>query len=118
MSSDEWVGLIENSVPLTRQWTIGCREADVVKPSHGNESPAGRGIACRSRRENGKHDSRDGEEQAVGQVTTDHRPPTTDLVDEQDTTHLRDQGKNGRNSLVLERAVGVDAHLREDSVER
>lgn len=104
----------ECSIQLTRKRSISGREADVVHPGHGNESPAGGRIVGRARRELREHDSGDREEQAVGQVSADHRPSATNLVDEQNAAHLGNQCQHGGNTLVLERVVGADADLRED----
>lgn len=100
---------------LTRKRPIRRRETDVIKPSHSNKRPTRRYILRSTRWEPCKHDSGNREEQAIGKIAADHRPPATDLVDEQDTAQLRDQSQYRRDTLVLQRVVRLDAHVREDS---
>jgi hypothetical protein len=103
---------------LTRKRPIRRRKTNIVQPSHRNERPTRRRILRGTRREASKHDRGDREEQAVGQIAADHRPPAADLVDEQDTAHLRYQSQHGGNTLVLQRVVGFDAHVGEDGLLR
>jgi hypothetical protein len=103
---------------LTRKRSVSSAETDVVKPSDSDESPARRGIRSRARREDSQHDGRDREEQAVGKVSTDHRPPASDLVNAHYTNHLRDQCQDRRDSLVFQRVVGVNTHGRVNGLSR
>jgi len=100
---------------LTRKRPVGRAETDVIKPSNSDESPTRRRIRSRTRREDGQHDCRDREEQAIGQVSADHRPSAADFVNAHNTDHLRDQCQDRRDSLVFERVVGVYTHGRVDS---
>jgi hypothetical protein len=75
---------------LTRKRSIGRTETDIVKPSDSDETPTRRRIRSRTRREDGQHDRRNREEQAISQVPTDHRPPASDFVNAHDADHLRD----------------------------
>ena len=95
---------------LTRKRPVRRTEADVVKPSNSDEPPTRRRIRSRTRREDSQHDRRDREEQAIGQVPTDHRPPASDFVDTHNADHLRDQRQDRGDSLVFERVVGVYTH--------
>ena len=102
-------------VVLTRKRSVSCAEADIVEPSNSDERSTRRSVLRRARREDSEHDRRDREEQTVGKVSTDHRPPAAHLVNAHNTDHLRDQRQDRRYALVLERVVGVDAHISVDS---
>ena len=98
---------------LTRKWSVGSAETDVVKPSHDDKSPACRRVLRGARREESQHDRRDGEEQTVSQVAANHRPPASDFVDARNAHHLRDQRQDRRYALIFERIVGSYTHILE-----
>lgn len=99
---------------LTRERAVRRGEADVVEPGDDDKGPGGGAVVGGSRREDGEHDGRNDEEETVGEVAADHPPATADFVDDDDADHLGEQGKHRRDTLVLERVVGIDADLAED----
>lgn len=58
----------------------------------------------------GQHDGGDDEGGAVAEVAEYERPATPEVVDEQDAQRLGNEGDDGRDGLILQRVVPLDAH--------
>lgn len=73
-----------------------------------NETPSSR---ARGSTIYGNEDRGDHKKQSIKEVASNQRPPSANLVDEQDARCLREQGQDAVDGLVLERILATDADL-------
>lgn len=90
-------------------------EGEVVGPGGDDEAPRRSLVVVGAGREDGQQDGCDDEGDHVSKVTDDQRPASTEPVDEHHAQELGDERNDGRDGLVLECVVALDAHQAVDS---